>query len=95
MKKLCLLIIVLLAASPVIAAAFDAPFPPPADCRQMKTAGDLNFTAEQKARLHELRLEFLKSSKPAMDKLMSRRGDLGLLWMENNPDAGKITAVQQ
>lgn len=95
MKKLCLLIIVLLAAAPVIAAAFEAPFPPPGDCRQMKAARDLKLTAEQESRLHELRLEFLKASKPAMDKLMARRGDLGLLWMENNPDAGKITAVQK
>lgn len=95
MKKLCLIICVLISAFPVVAAAFEAPFPPPADCRQVKMAGDLNLTAEQEAKLHELRLEFLKTSKPAMDRLMARHGDLALLWMETNPDAGKITAVQK
>lgn len=95
MKKLSLIIIILFAAFPVISGAFEAPFPPPVNCPQMKMAGDLNLTAEQASKFHELRLEFLKASKPVMDKLMARHGDLGLLWMENNPDAGKIAAAQK
>jgi Spy/CpxP family protein refolding chaperone len=95
MKKLCLIIIVLLAPVAVNSMAFEAPFPSPGNCPPMKLFKDLNLTAEQASRLHELKLEFLKTSKPVMDKLMAKRGDLDLFWLEKNPEAGKIAAVQK
>ncbi|MEN6466614.1 MAG: Spy/CpxP family protein refolding chaperone [Syntrophaceae bacterium] len=106
MKKLCLLIaVILLAAFPINSTAFEDKdlFPPPGNPPRMlpgkgpgmMTLPELNLTGEQKAKLHELRIEFLKASKPVMDKIICKRGDYGLLWLEKNPDPGKITAVQK
>jgi Spy/CpxP family protein refolding chaperone len=107
MKKLCLIIaVVWLATSPINSAAFDdrAGFGPPPDKGPVMHHGkgpgmemppQLNLTAEQKSKLHDLRLEFLKASKPVMDRIISKRGDYHLLWMEKDPDAGKIMAVQK
>jgi len=64
------------------------------------TCGDpaqsrLNLTAEQKAKIDDLRLSYLKETKSLQDKMQSKRGDLRLLWLEKNPDQEKIAATQK
>lgn len=55
----------------------------------------LNLTAEQKAKIADLRAAHLKEIKPLQDQMFSKRGDLRLLWQEKNPDQAKITAKQK
>ncbi len=55
----------------------------------------LNLTAEQKAKIGDLRTAHLKDIKPLQDKLHSKAGDLRLLWLEKNPDEGKIRATEK
>lgn len=107
MKKLCLIIaIVCLAALPVNSTAFEdkANFgPPPGQGPGMQPGKgpgmemppQLKLTGEQKAKLHDLRIEFLKASKPVMDKIICKRGDYMLLWLDKDPNTGKIMAVQK
>jgi Spy/CpxP family protein refolding chaperone len=55
----------------------------------------LNLTAEQTTKINAFREAFLKDSKPLQDKMFSKRGDLKLLWLQQNPDQKKILAVQK
>ncbi len=55
----------------------------------------LNLTAEQKAKISDLRTAHLKEVKPLQDKMHSLRGDLRLLWLEKNPDEAKIRATEK
>jgi Spy/CpxP family protein refolding chaperone len=56
---------------------------------------ELNLTAEQTANINTLRETHLKDIKPLQDKMFSKRGELRLLWLQTNPDEGKILAVQK
>lgn len=55
----------------------------------------LNLTAEQKAKLTDMRTAHLKDIKPIQDKLHSKAGDLRLLWLEKTPDEAKIRAAEK
>jgi Spy/CpxP family protein refolding chaperone len=55
----------------------------------------LNLTADQEAKIKSLRESQLKETKPLQDKMFSKRGELRLLWLQQNPDKEKITAVQK
>jgi len=55
----------------------------------------LNLTAEQTAQIRNLREAHLKDIQPLQNKLYSKRGELRLLWLQQNPDQGKILAVQK
>lgn len=55
----------------------------------------LNLTAEQKAKIADLRSAHLKDVKPLADKMHSKAGDLRLLWLEKNPDETKIRAAEK
>ena len=55
----------------------------------------LNLTDEQTAKMNTLRETHLKDVKPLRDKMFSKRGDLRLLWLQQNPDQEKIVAVQK
>jgi len=61
----------------------------------LKAAEKLGLTAEQTAKMKELREQHLKDIKPLQDKMFSKRGDLRLLWLEKNPDQEKILALQK
>jgi len=61
----------------------------------LAVAQELNLTAEQTAKIKELREQRLKDIKPLQDKIFSKRGDLRLLWLEKNPDQKKILALQK
>jgi len=55
----------------------------------------LNLTADQEAKIKSLREAQLKEAKPLQDKMFSKRGELKLLWLQQNPDREKIVAVQK
>jgi len=55
----------------------------------------LSLTADQEAKIKSLREAQLKDVKPIQDKIFSKRGELKLLWLQQNPDQEKITAVQK
>jgi Spy/CpxP family protein refolding chaperone len=57
--------------------------------------GDLNLTAEQKTKLTELRDAQFKDIKPIQEQMFAKRDELRKLWLEPNPDQGKITAAQK
>jgi len=67
---------------------------PCADGSQAALAG-LNLTAEQKEKLNAMKEERFKQTKPLMDKMFAKRGDLKLLWLDKNPDQEKIMAAQK
>jgi Spy/CpxP family protein refolding chaperone len=55
----------------------------------------LNLTAEQKAKITDLKTAYLKDIKPLQDKMYSKAGDLRLLWLEKTPDEAKIRATEK
>jgi Spy/CpxP family protein refolding chaperone len=55
----------------------------------------LNLTAEQKAKITDLKTAYLKDIKPLQDKMHSKAGDLRLLWLEKTPDEAKIRATEK
>ena len=56
---------------------------------------NLNLTDDQKASIKTLREAHLRDVKPLQDQMFSKRGDLKLLWLQQNPDKEKILAVQK
>jgi len=60
-----------------------------------KGFGELNLTADQKTKLGELRDAQFKNAKPLRDQMIAKRDELRKLWLEPNPDQGKITAAQK
>lgn len=56
---------------------------------------NLNLTSEQTAKINALREANLREVKPLQDKMFSKRGELRLLWLQQNPDQDKILAVQK
>lgn len=57
--------------------------------------GELNLTADQKTKLNELRDAHFKDIKPLQEQMFAKRDELRKLWLESNPDQGKITAAQK
>ncbi|HAJ27147.1 MAG TPA: hypothetical protein DCG53_07880 [Syntrophus sp. (in: bacteria)] len=55
----------------------------------------LNLTADQEAKIKTLRDAQLTEAKPLQDKMFSKRGELKLLWLQQNPNQQKIVAVQK
>jgi len=54
----------------------------------------LNLAAEQTTKINAFRDAFLKDSKPLHDYMLSKRGDLKMLWLQQNPDQQKILALE-
>ena len=61
----------------------------------LQAAEKLGLTAEQTAKIKELREQHLKDIKPLQDKMFSKRGELRLLWLQQNPNKDKIVSVQK
>ena len=55
----------------------------------------LNLTADQKAKGEALKEQCGKDTQPLREKMMTKRAELRALWLEGNPDAGKIRAAQK
>jgi Spy/CpxP family protein refolding chaperone len=67
----------------------------PGDEGNIQSIPELGLTAEQTAKIKDLREAHLKDIKPLRDKMFSKRGELKLLWLQTTPDREKITAVQK
>ena len=65
------------------------------NCADITSAPGINLTDEQTAKINALKESHLRDIKPIQDKMFSKRGDLRLLWLEKNPNQGKITATQK
>lgn len=100
MKKVIVTILALLVTA-IIATAALAFGPGRGPCYGPGGRGDfgglgaMNLTAEQKTKLTELRDAHFKEVKPLRDQMFAKRDDLRKLWLEANPDQGKITAAQK
>src|SRR3989304_252399 len=46
-------------------------------------------------RIRELKVAYLKDTKPLQDQMFSKCGDLKLLWLQSTPDKEKIMAAQK
>ncbi len=57
--------------------------------------GELNLTADQKTKLIEMRDAQFKDLKPLREAMFAKRDELRKLWLEPNPDQGKITTAQK
>ena len=55
----------------------------------------LNLTKEQRDRIKELQIAYVRDTKPLQDQMFSKCGDLKLLWLQTTPDKEKILAVQK
>lgn len=56
---------------------------------------NLNLTAEQSAKIQSLRKTHLKEVTPLRTQLFSKKAELKLLWVQNNPDKNKIMSKQK
>ncbi|MGD0276485.1 MAG: Spy/CpxP family protein refolding chaperone [Syntrophales bacterium] len=55
----------------------------------------LNLTSEQHAKIDQLRIAHMKDVKPLVDQMFIKHGDLRQLWLEKEPNEGKIIALQK
>ncbi len=55
----------------------------------------LNLTDAQKSKIEALQNEHFKATKPLREKIFDKSVELRRLWLEANPDKGKITAAQK
>jgi len=60
-----------------------------------KVFSEMNLTAEQTAKMKALKEASLKEITPIKEKMFSKRNELRLLWLKDNPDEAKILAVQK
>jgi Spy/CpxP family protein refolding chaperone len=102
MKKLAIILVTLLTLTVFAASAFA--FGPgwgrghgggSYDGCDPAALSQLNLTAEQTTKINAFREAFLKDTKPLQDKMFSKRGDLKILWLQQNPDQEKILTMQK
>jgi zinc resistance-associated protein len=102
MKKIIMTLVTVIIVTAFAASAFA--FGPgsgrghgggPYDGYDPAVLSQLNLTADQTTKINAFREAFLKDTKPLQDKMFSKRGDLKLLWLQQNPDQEKILAVQK
>ena len=55
----------------------------------------MNLTAEQSAKIKEMRETQWKEMKPLQEQMFTKRDEIRKLWLEPNPDQAKITAAQK
>ena len=55
----------------------------------------LTLTAEQKTKIKEMQETHWKDMKDLRDKMFSKRDEIRKLWLNPNPDEGKIKAAQK
>jgi Spy/CpxP family protein refolding chaperone len=100
MKKKMLVMMALLFVAAVATSAFafgGGRGPGYGPCGQGDARGlaALNLTAEQTAQIKAMREAHWKDMKPLRDKMFAKRDELRKLWLEPNPDEGKILAAQK
>lgn len=67
----------------------------PCQSGEVRGLAGVNLTAEQESKIKSLRDAHLKEIKPLQDQLFSKRGELKLLWLQQQPSEEKIKAVQK
>jgi Spy/CpxP family protein refolding chaperone len=100
MKKVTLTVMALLfvAAIATTALAFGRGRGPGNDfCEgfDLRAFTKLNLTADQKAKLKEMREAQRTDVKPLQEQMWTQRDELRKLWLEPNPDQGKIAAANK
>ncbi len=67
------------------------------DCGYRSEAGyeKLNLTDEQKIKIEAMRDANFKATKPLREKLFDKAVELRRLWLQADPDKGKITSAQK
>ncbi len=102
MKKLTLTMMALLIAGIVATSAFGfgwgrGPGFGYGPCARGEFGGyaGADLTADQKAKLSEMRDAHFKDTQPLREQMWAKRDELRKLWLEANPDQAKITAAQK
>ena len=101
MKKVTLTVMALLFTAVIATTAFGlrpgerGPVMDPARGAIFGDRPGLNLTAEQKAKIKELRDAQFKEIKPLREQMFTKRDELRKLWLEPSPDQAKITAAQK
>jgi Spy/CpxP family protein refolding chaperone len=100
MKKVTLTVMAVLFAAAVATTAFAFGWgrgPGYGSCARGDFQGPagLSLTAEQTAKIKEIRDSQWKEMKPLQEQTFAKRDELRKLWLEPNPDEAKITAAQK
>jgi Spy/CpxP family protein refolding chaperone len=95
MMVMALLVTALLAATALAFGPGRGPGYGPSGRGDFGGFGELNLTADQKIKISELRDAHFKGVLPLRDQMITKRDELRKLWLEPNPDQGKITAAQK
>jgi periplasmic protein CpxP/Spy len=100
MKKVALAVMAVFFVAAVATSAFAFGWgrgPGYGPCAQGDFQGPagLNLTAEQTAKIKEMRETQWKEMKPLQEKMFTKRDEIRKLWLEPNPDQAKITAAQK
>jgi Spy/CpxP family protein refolding chaperone len=65
------------------------------DFAYIKAVPGINLTDAQATKLNAISQAGMKDAKPILDKMFIKRGDLKLLWLENNPNQKKIVETRK
>jgi periplasmic protein CpxP/Spy len=100
MKKVTLVVMAVIFASAVATSAFAfgcgrGPGYGPCARGDFQGPAALNLTAEQTAKIKEIRDAQWKEMKPLQEQTFTKRDEIRKLWLEPNPDEAKITAAQK
>ena len=100
MKKVTLTVMAVLFAAAVATTAFAfgwgrGPGYGPCARGDFQGPAGLNLTAEQTAKIKEIRDAQWKEMKPLQEQTFTKRDEIRKLWLEPNPDQAKITAAQK
>ena len=100
MKKVILTVMAVLFVAAVATSAFAfgwgrGPGYGPCARGDFQGPAGLNLTAEQTAKIKEMRETQWKEMKPLQEQMFTKRDEIRKLWLEPNPDQAKITAAQK
>jgi protein CpxP len=100
MKKVTLTVMAVLFAAAVATSAFAfgcgrGPGYGPCPRGGFQGPAGLNLTAEQAAKIREIRDARLKEMKPLQEQTFTKRDEIRKLWLEPDPDQAKILAAQK
>jgi protein CpxP len=100
MKKVTLAVMAILFVAAIATSAFAFGWgrgPGYGPCARGDFQGQdaLNLTAEQAAKIKEMRETHWKETKSIQEKTFTKRDEIRKLWLEPNPDQAKITEAQK
>ena len=100
MKKVTLTVMAVLFAAAVATTAFAfgwgrGPGYGPCARGDFQGPAGLNLTAEQTAKIKEMKDKEWKEVKPLQEQTFTKRDEIRKLWLEPNPDQAKILAAQK